>query len=223
MDERAVRIKQFWEDRGRRIEDPTIAARFREDDRLEHDLRLARSFCTADSRVLDLGAGACGLSFHLAPYVREIVAVDFVHELLEKRPLPPNIKPVVADIRDFETEDTFDVVLVYGVFNYILDDDDLSLIYRGIHRMLAPNGVCIIKHQSGVRETLTVDRFSEEFKTRYIAVYRHMDREIELLESLFKVEMLDVYPAHLNRWDNTHFYAYVCRRRESARDSSLAA
>jgi SAM-dependent methyltransferase len=232
MDERAVRIKQFWEERGKRIEDPTIAARFRADDRLEYDLQLARNFCTPDSRVLDLGAGACGLSYYLAPFVREIVAVDFVQELLEKRALPPNIKTIVSDIRDFEVEDLFDVVLIYGVLNYVLDDDDVARVYRNIHRMLAPDGVCIIKHQSGVHEAVPVDKFSEEFGTRYIAVYRHLDREIELLKSLFDVEVLDVYPAHLNRWANTHFYAYVCRRREvvgamavsaPARDADLAA
>ena len=211
MDERADLIKQFWEERGKRIEDPTIAARFRADDRLGYDLELVHRCCKPDSKVLDLGAGTCELSCHLAPHVREIVAVDFVEELLTKRPLPPNIRPVVSDIRTFRSEEKFDVILLYGVLTYILDDADVLTIYGNIRRMLSPDGVCIIKHQSGVWDTVRVDNFSEEFQTHYVAIYRHIETELELLKGLFDVEVLDAYPAHLNRWENTHFYAYICR------------
>lgn len=211
MDDKSSYVRRFWEDRGRRIDDPVLAARFRADDRLGYDLELARGFCSPNSRVLDLGAGTCELSCHLSPDVREVVAVDFVRELLEKRTLPPNITPVVADIRHFRSDDPFDVVLVYGVLNYVLDDADIRGVYRNVRDMLAPDGICIIKHQSGVRETVTIDQYSEEFGTRYIAIYRQLEDEIRMLRDWFDVEVVDAYPAHLNRWDNTHFYAFVCR------------
>ena len=216
MDESATRIREFWQERGKRIDDPTIAARFRADDRLDYDLELIRRYCAAHSRVLDLGAGTCELSCHLAPHVNKVVAVDFVEELLAKRSLPPNITTVVSDIRTFTSEEKFDLTLLFGVLTYVLDDDDVQSIYKHISRMMPPDGICIVKHQVGVRDAVLIDNFSEEFQAHYTAIYRHIGRELQLLKEGFSVEVVDIYPSHLNRWENTHFYAFICRPRAAA-------
>jgi len=222
MDERAAFVREFWKDRGRRIDDPRVATHFRNDEALDYDYSLALKFCHSRASVLDLGAGTCALACLLAPHVKKIAAVDLSEELLGKRALPPNITPVVSDIRDFDSSETFDLVLIFGVLNYVFDEAELRSLIRKVARLTSPGGVCIIKHQAGVHETVLIDKYSEEIGGRYVCIYRHVEEELRLLREFFEVELVDIYPPRLNRWENTHFYAYVCRPAARVREASRA-
>ena len=79
--------------------------------------------------------------------------------------------------------------------------------------MLTEHGVLIVKHQCGVKEEIVVDKYSDELQTHYNARYPSVGEERALLQEHFQTEVIDVYPAEINRWENTHFYAYVCRMR----------
>jgi len=212
MDERADFIRKFWHQRSK-IEHPQIATHFREDDSIKFDFELVRRFCNPKTRILDLGAGTCTLDRLLAPFVKEIVAVDFIREFFDKQQLPPNIKTVVSDIKDFESIKEFDIVLLFGVLNYFFDDHELISFYKKINNFLSKKGIFIIKHQVGKYETVLIDKLSEEINSHYMAIYRQLDLEVSLLKSIFKkVEIVDIYPDYLNRWKNTHFYAFIVRR-----------
>jgi hypothetical protein len=77
--------------------------------------------------------------------------------------------------------------------------------------MLAGGGTLIIKHQMGAHEEVSANHFSESLNQNYSAVYRYVGHEKADLESAgFKIEIIDVYPKELNKWDNSHHYACVC-------------
>jgi len=212
MDKKKELVKKFWQKRGREITDPRIATHFRIDDAIDYDFNLVQRFCSRNTKILDLGAGTCALSSRLAPYVKKIVAVDFVGNFLKKKDLPSNIKTVNTDIKTYKSKEQYDIILLFGVLNYFFNSKELLSLYKKCKRMLTKNGVCIIKHQVGIKETVIVDGYSEDIKGHYLAIYRHIEKELSLLKFVFNtVDVIDVYPSHLNRWDNTHFYAFICK------------
>jgi hypothetical protein len=211
MDEKKEFVKKFWQKRGREITHPRVATHFRIDDAIDYDFNLVKRFCNGNTKILDLGDGKCVLSSRLAPYVKEIVAVDFVGNFLKKGKLLPNIKTVASDIRTFESKEKYEIILLFGVLNYFFNNKELLSLYKRYKKMLAGNGVCIIKHQVGIKGTVIVDGYSEDVKGHYLAVYRQIEKEISLLKLVFNVvDVIDIYPPRLNRWANTHFYAFIC-------------
>ncbi len=212
MDERTNFIRKFWQERGK-IDHPRIATHFREDDSIFYDFELVKRFINSETRILNLCAVTCILDKLLAPLVREIVVVDFVKDFFEKQQLPANVKKIISDINYLELKREFDIVLLFGVLNYFFDEDQLVSIYKKVNNFLSKGGICIIKHQVGIYETVFIDNFSEEIKSHYMAVYRHLELEISLIKKVFtQIEVIDVYPEYLNRWKNTHFYAFIIKK-----------
>jgi SAM-dependent methyltransferase len=212
MDKKKSFVKQFWGKRAQEVEHPRIATHFRIDDASDFDFSLVQKLCTPSATVLDLGAGTCHLSIRLSPYAKEIIAVDFIEDFLAKQNLPSNIRTVVSDIGEFETTDTFDIILLFGVLNYFFEDNEVLSLYEKCRSLLNHNGVLIVKHQCGIRKNELIDHYSEELESNYLALYRHVDLDFLLLGKIFNdVQMIDVYPPRLNRWENTHFYCFVCR------------
>ncbi len=39
--------------------------------------------------------------------------------------------------------------------------------------------------------------------------------EVQTLEEFFDIKIIDIYPPSLNKWKNTHHYAFICKLRES--------
>lgn len=69
-------------------------------------------------------------------------------------------------------------------------------------------GNLLIKQQFGVKDDVFVE-YSSELKQEYFSVYRHIDKEKEILKSIgfSKIEQYDIYNKQANRFDNTHFWA----------------
>ena len=203
------RIDAFWRARTE-VEDPVLATHFKRDGTHERDLRLVQRFVRQGSAVLDLGAGSCIVSGRLAELGATVLAVDKFDAFLAAALPHPGLRTQCSDLLDFETEARFDVVLLFGVLNYFTADE-ASLLYRRCRSWTRPGGVVIVKHQCGVDQDVTVDRFSEQIGAHYFAFYRHVRREEALLREVFgAVQVEDVYPPELNPWPDTHFYAFIC-------------
>jgi SAM-dependent methyltransferase len=212
MDKKKSFVKQFWENRAHKVDHPRIATHFRIDDASDFDYSLVKKLCTPSTILLDLGAGTCHLSIRLSPFAKEILAVDYIEDFLAMQNLPDNITTIVSDISEFETTGTFDIILLFGVLNYFFEDSEVLALYEKCKSLLNRNGVLIVKHQCGTKKNELIDHYSEELESGYLALYRHVDLDSLLLEKVFNdVEVVDVYPPRLNRWDNTHFHAFVCR------------
>jgi len=104
------------------------------------------------SLVLDFGCGTGGLVSALCRSGREVIGIDISIELLK-----------LARSREYEKEVLFveysgfplpvadnsvDVVVVYVVFAYMVDDDYFSKILTEIHRVLKPQGQLLVIDQS---------------------------------------------------------------------------
>lgn len=210
------KIDRFWSNRTK-IDDPVVSTHFKVDGSHDIDFEFIRQFVASGSRVLDLGAGSCVVAQRLAGVVDQVVAVDKFGSFLQMAEKHPNLILHESDILDYEADEKFDLCLLFGVMNYF-DEEESQKIYSKIEDILDDNGVLLIKHQCGVDDDVVVDRFSENLNTEYFAFYRAWAKEKSLLDKYFdNVEVIDIYPRALNVWENTHFYAFACRKSSGRR------
>jgi 2-polyprenyl-3-methyl-5-hydroxy-6-metoxy-1,4-benzoquinol methylase len=200
---------EFWSSRTN-VQDAREATHFNKDDKaLDYEVSLIKKYIPPMGRILDLGCGTCTLTNLLTPFASYIRGVEKQQDFLRFCTLGPNSETVVADVASYKDNHQYDVILIFGVLNYIFDDDEVRKIYQNCANMLAPNGHLIVKHQSGVDESVEINKFSEDIGANYLALYRQKERDEGLLKEFFNVETIDIYPPKMNRWTNTHFYAYV--------------
>lgn len=206
------RIFKFWEARTS-ISVARVATSWRADDRLQLDAAfVGEHLGKTRARILDLGAGTCTLAAALLDRAEQIVAVDKFSGFLQHAPADRRLRTVSADVTEFATDEQFDAILLFGVANYLSVREEQAL-YERCHQMLAAGGTFIVKNQCGVDQDVVVDRYSEDLACHYHARYPHVDSQRERLQRHFHVTTVDVYPPRLNRWQDTHFYGFVCRHR----------
>jgi ubiquinone/menaquinone biosynthesis C-methylase UbiE len=107
-----------------------------------------------DERALDAGAGAGALAFALAPLVREVVAVEFVPELIERgRPkAPQNVTFVEGDITklDFERA-SFDLTGTLRTLHHVSRPE---LVIAELTRVTRPGGTMLVVDQIAPNDPL---------------------------------------------------------------------
>lgn len=213
------KVDRFWQSRTE-VADSRKATHFKDDDTHIFDIELIRKYISTTSEVLDL---ACGTGCHtnvLAQEVKSIKAVDKFDTFLEDVIKAPNVTIACCDVLSYEDKNQYDTILVLGLMNYF-SDSEASKIYKKCRGLLKREGTLIIKHACGIEEDILVDKYSNELKENYYALYRQLDKEQQLLSQFFSVETIDVYPKRLNPWDNTHFYAFICRTSQRDKNTNL--
>ncbi len=209
------KVDRFWE-RQSKLKDPDLAARFSKNNKIEYDIELIRRYMPENPIVLDLGCGSCIITNELEPYASYICAVDKQAELFHFCVSSGKIRKVKADIVEYTDENKYDIIIIFGVFNYTTAEE-MKTVCNNCRNMLKDEGYLIIKHACGVREDVYVDKFSEQLGYWYCAEYRHVAKEEELIKAQgFDVEVIDIYPAELNPWDNTHYYAFAAKKHSEA-------
>lgn len=201
------KIDKFWKAQTK-ITDPRIATNFRNDGRLKYDIELVSKFVHQGSIILDLGAGTCTLSSAFLDRAEKIVAVDKFSDFFNLAPKHPKLETHCSDIMDFRCNELFDVILLFGVVNFINSEEEKAL-YQSCYSMLKNDGAFIVKNQCGIHEEIIVDKYSEQLKSDYHARYPFVETQKDMLSKLFEVEQLDIYPKEINIWKDTHFYAFV--------------
>jgi cyclopropane fatty-acyl-phospholipid synthase-like methyltransferase len=205
------KIEQFWHGRAKE-QDPRIATHFKQDAALDYDVALIKQYLPPNARVLDLGCGTGAISNQIASSCSYIRAIDKVDAFLKHCNTAKHISVGVGDIAAYLDQDQYDVIIIFGVMNYV-EEHEASAIYANCHQMLKSNGKLIVKNACGVTEDVIVDKFSHEINDWYHAVYRFHEKEQSLLHTHFsEVKQIDIYPPELNRWTNTHFYAFVASK-----------
>ena len=192
---------------------PSSVKMAKNSDFTDMDTAFIRKYTDNNSTILDLGSGTGLIVNKLYPYVKNIVAVEPFSQFTQYIVENEKIQIVNCDTASFASDKKFDAILLFGVMNY-MNEEEAASIYAKYINYLSENGKMIIKNQFGVSEDVTVAGFSEELQDNYYSQYRHIDKEIKLLHQAgFKnVEVTDIYPKECNRWDNTHFYALVATR-----------
>ena len=105
----------------------------------------------------------------------------------------------------------FDVIIIFGVFNY-LEEHEVKKLCKKLQNWVKQEGVIIIKHQCGINKDVIVDSYSKKLQCKYSAIYRKLTKEKILLENYFNLNIRDIYPKRMNVWDNTHHYAFICKK-----------
>jgi SAM-dependent methyltransferase len=204
------KIFNYYDKLAKKADNPLIT-RNKAKDFTKYDVEFLKKFGDKNKILLDLGSGT-GLTINnLIDDFKEIIAVEKYREFskfIDKR-----IKVIEADLKEFDFNLKFDIVTLFGVMNYFSFDEARELYERIFNSF---NGIMIIKNQFGVNDDVVVDGFSEELNSYYFSEYRYIEKEINLLKNIgFKIkEVVDIYPKEYNRWENTHFYAIVCEKKE---------
>jgi len=161
-----------------------------------------------DTSILDLASGSGLILNKIYGKVKHIVAVEAFAQFSKFIVKTGKITVINQDISVFHTDDTFNLVTMFGMVQYF-NRDEIIRIYSKYRTNVKSKGKMIIKGQFGVQEDVLVSGFSEELKTNYYSEYRHIDKELDILKNLgfIDIEAFDIYPPECNRWDNTHFYA----------------
>ncbi|WP_077619682.1 class I SAM-dependent methyltransferase [Bacillus sinesaloumensis] len=206
------KIDSFFE-RRTEISNPNIATHYKEDDTIQFDIALIDKYIDSSSTVLDLGCGPGRITNLLEPKVFYIKAVDKQKAFLEYCTNSPKVETVESELTEFNDDSKYNVILLFGIMNYF-DDEDVKKIYKNCFSMLKNNGVIIVKHASGINKDVIVDKYSEQIGDWYHAIYRHVVRDDKLLrQSGFEPNIIDIYPERLNPWENTHYYAFVAKKK----------
>lgn len=174
------------------------------------DAEFILKYADKNSKILDLGSGTGLIVNKLYDKVKFVDCIEPFREFSDYIVKNENVNITNISVLDFETDNKYDMVTVFGLISYF-NEDESTIIYKKCLNWLKPNGKMIVKNQFGVNEDVLVTGYSEEQKTEYFSEYRHIDKEVKLLENIgFKdVQKFDIYPPEANRWQNTHFYAII--------------
>lgn len=177
------------------------------------DSKFILKYANEDSVVLDV---ATGTGITLNKYyskVKKVVALEKFEGFSKFIVSSPTVEIVNEDMFNYETGEKFDIITLFGIMHYV-SCSEAEIIYKKMFGFLKPDGKLLIKQQFGVEDDVIINGYSEELKKDYYSEYRHIDKEVALLESLgYKnTEVIDIYPPEANRWDNTHFYAIVASK-----------
>lgn len=195
------KIKKFWESRSERND-------FLWKDLSELNSQLTSKYLAPNFDVLDLGCGDGKSNQNLN--FASLTLVDYVQP--KNLVLSANSKFVKEDIRKYRTTQRFDLITLYGVANSF-SEKEIAKIYHACYGLLKENGTLLVKHQCGKESDVFVDKFSEELQCDYCAYYLSCDSTRRLLrQSGFDVEIIDPYPESMNKWSDTVFKAFICKK-----------
>ncbi|KFL35896.1 class I SAM-dependent methyltransferase [Arenimonas donghaensis] len=205
-------IRNYYDQLAERIESAE-GTRNKAPDSSEFDAAYMREFAKPEGSLLELGAGTGLLLNRIMDGYRRVVAVELYPQFSRFITRANHVEVVTADLLTYDTEETFDVVALFGVMNFFSEGEATDL-YRRVARWLKPGGKLVVKNQMGVAEDVMVDGISQELGTHYYSEYRTPGHEARLIEKggLQVVRQDDIYPDRLNRWPNTRFIALLATR-----------
>lgn len=174
------------------------------------DAQFVLKYTTSESTLLDIASGTGLLINKIYPYVKRIVAVELFEEFTQFIVQSPNVDIIHHDIMTFTTQEQFDIITFFGIMHY-MNSEEAYNIYQRYYDNVKEGGKILIKQQFGVDEDVRVKTHVGENTKQYYSEYRTLEKESSILRDIgyHSIEVIDIYPAQYNRWDNTHFYALV--------------
>lgn len=209
------KAQQYWARKAKQniSGDPT---RHGDEKRLFYDVKFIQERCELDSikNIIDLGAGSGQLSEALYDINSnlEITCVEKHAKFNKLKKNIKNIKKINKDILEYKDKKKYDLILLFGVINSLNKKNEIKT-YEMILNLMHKNSIFILKHQCGIEKETIVDHYSEALSSQYTARYPFIDKEQEILNVLFNLEVHPMYPKELNPHSNTKFYAFTCKKK----------
>jgi|SRR3989344_8110061 len=137
-----------------------------------------------NAKIIDVGAGASKLADNLlALGFRNITALDVSLNALNesKKRLGDranNVKWIVSDLREFETNDMYDLWHDRAVLHFLTEEEDISKYVERVRQLLKPKGYLIISifSENGPKRCsgLDVRQYSEDSMKTLFTGFEHI-------------------------------------------------
>lgn len=229
----ARKIRAFWDERGKRFErviaemanlepDPGLQAM---KSRLEREMILPRLNLNPEMRILDLGAGYGQWAILMAPFVKEVCAVEYSRSMLEagrKEVLEKglaNITFINSAAEDFLVDEEWDLVFISGLLLY-LDDEQARAVGRNVAGMVgAGKRVFLREAVSLLPSRYIIDsEWSDALASQYSALYRREEEIMKLFKPLSLIDKGYMFPdgSPLNKWKETRLKFFIFEKMVNA-------
>jgi len=143
------------------------------------EFRLIQKFITPQSEFLEIGAGDCAVSLHVAKHVRGVTALDVSDTILKDIAAPANVRLRVFDGCDIPVEPgTIDVAYSNQVIEH-LHPEDAALQVASILRALKPGGCYLCVTPNRLNGPWDISMFFDTVATGLHMkeyTYRELDR-----------------------------------------------
>src|SRR3989338_9187998 len=137
-----------------------------------------------NAKIIDVGAGASKLVDNLlALGFRNITALDVSLNALNKAKKrlgdkANDVKWIVSDLREFETDDRYDIWHDRAVLHFLTEEEDIKRYIERVRQLLKPNGYLIVstfsvngpKRCSG----LDIKQYSEDYVKKLFNDFEYM-------------------------------------------------
>ncbi len=153
--------------------------------------------------VLDVATGTGHTAFALAPFVREVIAIDITIEMLiEGRRLKTergvaNVEFRLADVHELPFDDrSFDIVTCRRAAHHFVN---IEKSLDEMKRVLAYGGCLVIDDRSVPEDDFvdaTMNRLDWLHDESHVRQYRSSDWERKLIDAGFTIEMIEPYTRH---------------------------
>ena len=194
----AEKVKSFWQTRSEKLGKlpfESIANLEEKVELLELKLKLEQERIMPllplmpDKTILDMGAGVGQWTFRFAPFVNQVVAVEYMDSLAEigraeaiNRQVN-NVTFITNSAETFQTTQQFDIVFISGLFVY-LNPDQAQKLMKNLSQFIKPDGLVLVRDGTSVlKEAHHINnRYSTILNEQYSAYYRTRDQYISLFE-----------------------------------------
>ncbi len=137
-----------------------------------------------NAKIIDIGTGASKLVDNLlASGFRNITVLDVSSSALNiaEKSLGDranNVKWVVADLREFETNDKYDIWHDRAVLHFLTEEEDISKYVERVRQLLKPNGYLIVStfSENGPKKCsgLDIKQYSEDSMVKLFSGFKHI-------------------------------------------------
>ena len=156
-----------------------------------------------DAKLIDVGAGDSKLVDNLlALGFRNITVLDVSSNALNKAKKrlgdkANDVKWIVSDLREFETNDRYDLWHDRAVLHFLTEKGDISKYVEKVRRLLKPNGYLIVStfSENGPKRCsgLDIKQYSEDSMKKLFSGFEHIKS--------FEEE-------HLTPWGDSQIFVY---------------
>jgi len=202
--------EKFWKNRK---EYPPVTCNFQ---RRYLDLGIILKYIEGISSILDFGCGE-GQNLLLLRELTDIknyYAYDlskvFIKNLIKRWGKYPGLEAKVVNFIKTNNLPETDMCICMGVTPYIFDDVALKYMLSNIRsKVFICRAPCNLES-----DRLEIDKFSDEYKENYAAVYRTIPEYISILSEYFVIKSIDrCYPDEIESEYGSKQFFFVCGRR----------